>query len=110
MADEFYGPRSRANAKALLDAAAVLGVDVRAIRTTQGGYLVPAEVLALVKGTSRIQEGVEYAAPTRPGINEKKEVWFEYATTVLGLDIAGDATKAAVVEAVKAFENKGESD
>lgn len=104
MTDEFYGPRSRENARTLIEAAAVLGVDVRLVRTTTGGYLVPAEVLAFIRGTSHIEEGRVYDAPKRPGLNEKKEVWVEYATTVLGLDVAVDATKDAVIDLVKNHE------
>ena len=58
MTSEFYGPRTRENARALIEAAKTLGVDVRLIRTTAGGYMVPAEVMGLIKGVAHVEEGV----------------------------------------------------
>lgn len=66
MADVHYGPRSRANARALLEAAEGLGLPGEVVRTQTGGYLVPEEVVAVVQGVDHIEEGKEYEAPANP--------------------------------------------
>lgn len=125
MADTSFGPRSRANARALLDAAESLGLHPGVIRTQVGGYLVPEEVAAIVLGVSEIEEGVNYdappaettevpevpktvetvevEAPKRPAVNEPKDVWVTYATAT-GLSVPEDATKAEVIDLVKSAE------
>lgn len=115
MADNFFGPRSRHNARLLLDAAAALGVDPTTIRTQAGGYLVPQEILDLLAQAIPVEEGTEYpapveatpqeevapeattvteevAAPKRPGKNDSKATWEEYIST-LGIAIPDGATK-----------------
>ena len=63
MENRKYGPRSRANARKLIDAALDLGYESRVVRTTIGGYLAPADVVDLVEGISHIEEGVTYPVP-----------------------------------------------
>lgn len=107
MADNFYGPRSRQNARLLLDAAAALGIDPTTIRTQVGGYLVPQEILDLITESVPVQPDTEYPppgeatttvtkdedpAPKRPGKNDSKATWAEYAAA-LGLSIPENATK-----------------
>lgn len=117
MADVPYGPRSKANARALLDAAAELGLHPGVVRTQAGGYLVPEEVVAIVVGVQHIEENHEYEpppapevtpeaaveTPKRPAVNEPKDVWVNYATAI-NLTVAEDATKAEVIDLVKSAE------
>lgn len=41
----FVGPRSRETARKLIDAAGEVGLSAKVIKTTNGGYLVPTEVV-----------------------------------------------------------------
>ena len=128
MADEFYGPRSRANARALLRAAESLGLDPGVVRTVLGGYKVPTEVAAIVHGVADIEEGVEYEAQTteeggtgegsvpgepveeqakRPSQSDSKADWLAYATGK-GLDVTDDNTKAEIVKAVQDSEKEND--
>ena len=117
MADTFYGPRSRANAKALLDAATVLGLDARVVRTTQNGYLVPEEIVASLDTLSEIEEGVVYPVPEevtgttpteepleRPRGNFGRETWVAYAASI-GVDVPEDASRDDIKALVEAKEN-----
>lgn len=116
----FYGPRSRENARLLLDAANALGVHPRDIRTQVGGYLVPEEVVDYINEGLEVSEESEpqdhetvteheeqtsegIAALTRPSTADPKADWLAYAQS-LGLDVTDDNTKAEIVEAVKAKE------
>lgn len=58
-----YGPRSRNNARKLIDAALDLGYESRVVKTTVGGYVAPADVVDLVEGIRHIEEGISYPAP-----------------------------------------------
>lgn len=134
MADEFYGPRSRANARALLRAAESLGLDPGVVRTVLGGYKVPSEVAAVVLGVEDIKEGVEYEAPDnpnpdvpgeggteeggvpgepdagdlkRPSQSDSKADWLAYATAK-GLSVTEDNTKAEIVKAVQDSEKEND--
>jgi hypothetical protein len=112
MTDAFYGPRSRANAAALLAAAAELGLDARVIRTTMSGYLVPDAVLERVKGLEDIEEGKTYPdpaeAPERPRGNASLEVWATYARA-LGVEVTEEDTRDGLIAKVDAL-NKKETD
>ena len=99
-----YGPRSKANARILLEAAAALGYPSRVVKTSRGGYSVPQDVLDAALGVEKIEEGVFYPAPTeplseepteasvtveKPRGNASREAWAEYATS-LGVSIDDD--------------------
>lgn len=49
----FVPGRSRENARKVLAAAKKAGVDVREVRTVDGGYSVPAKVLEVLDGSKR---------------------------------------------------------
>jgi predicted peroxiredoxin len=109
MTDAFYGPRSQANAQALLMAAAELGYDVRVVRTTLSGYLVPEAVLERVKGLDGIQEGVTYPepsrAPERPRGNASLAVWADYARA-LGVEVTDEDNRDGLIAKVDALNEK----
>ena len=113
MADGFFGPRSREHARLLLDAAEKVGVDQRLIRTTNGGYLVPQEVLDFINDLPKEGEVVEpkeeaeAETPSRPNVNEPKADWLAYAQHI-GLDVSDETSKAEIIEAVKAAETTEE--
>jgi hypothetical protein len=101
MANAFHGPRSKANAKALLDAAKILGYSSAVVRTTRTGYMAPQDVVETVLGVAHIQEGVEYPAPNpephkeslpKPRGNGSREAWAEYAASV-GVQITDDLSR-----------------
>lgn len=113
MTDVFYGPRSRSNARALLASAEALELDPSVVRTTQGGYLVPSELIEHMESLAHIKEGEMYAppggeAPTRPNVNESKADWFEYAKAI-GLAPVDETTKADLIDMVKTAEAEKES-
>jgi hypothetical protein len=114
MADEFYGPRSRANARALLKAAESLGLPPTAVRTQAGGYLVPHEVAEIVHGVADIKPDTEYdgenpeektSEEKRPSQADSKADWLAFAQSK-GLDVTDESTKAEIVEAVKNSEKE----
>ena len=90
METKSFGPRSRANARKLIEAAIDLGYDVMVVRTTVGGYIAPADVVDLGSGVAGIEEGVTYPAPEEsapevpspietPKGNAPRAVWEEFA-------------------------------
>lgn len=104
MNEATYGPRSRANARLLLDAAAALGYPSRVVKTGRDGYLVPQDVLDAALGVEKIQEGVFYPAPPEPPSesqedgsvavekprgNASRDAWADYARS-LGVSIDDD--------------------
>lgn len=122
MADTFYGPRSRENARLLLKAAEELGYEPQVIRTTMGGYTAPEDVVQQVMGVSDIEEGKEYQAPedeqdtsdeaqgegkadgpTRPHNGASKADWVAYAEHV-GVEVTEDDTRDGLIEKVDAKE------
>lgn len=116
MTDVFYGPRSRANARALLDAVKVLGLDARVVRTTLNGYFVPEEVVASLDNLSHIEEGIVYPVPEentppadepveRPRGNFGREAWAAYYATKFGTDAPEDASRDDIKALVEAKEN-----
>lgn len=121
MTDVFYGPRSRSNARALLAAAAELGLDARVVRTTQNGYFVPGEIVSFLEGVAEIEEGVTYPPPPedapedqqvleRPRGNFGREKWAEYAK-FRGLEVADEDTRDDIIVKVDTFEtNEKETD
>jgi hypothetical protein len=101
MVNAFHGPRSKANAKALLDAAKALGYSSAVVRTTRTGYMAPQDVVETVLGVAHIQEGVKYPAPDpephkealpKPRGNGSREAWAEYAASV-GVQITDDLSR-----------------
>lgn len=132
MADEFYGPRSRANARALLAAAESLGLHPGVVRTQAGGYLVPHEVAEIVLGLQDIKPDTEYEGEQkaeeqkvadgdtpeetkpepveetkRPSQADSKADWLAYAQSK-GLDVTDDNTKAEIVKAVQDSEKEND--
>lgn len=127
MADAFYGPRSRENARLLLDTAEALGLGPEVVRTQAQGYKVPEEIVdainAEVEETARLaaesqaeaeeaqrlaaeEEAARKAAEEeakRPSQADSKADWLAYATSK-GIDVTDDNTKAEIVEAVKKAE------
>ena len=95
MADEAtYGPRSKANAAMLVQAARDLGYPTSVVKTTRGGYRVPKDLLEAALDIQNIEEGVVYPAPDenvseghedapaedeKPRGNASREAWAEYA-------------------------------
>lgn len=71
MAD--YGPRSRANARLLLDAAKALGYPASVVKTSRAGYSVPQDVLDAALGVEKIEEGIFYPAPPEPPSESQEE-------------------------------------
>jgi hypothetical protein len=101
MANAFHGPRSKANAKALLDAAKILGYSSTVVRTTRTGYMAPQDVVETVLGVAHIQEGVQYPAPadepaeepqTKPRGNGSRDAWAQYAAS-RGVQITDDLSR-----------------
>lgn len=119
MADAFYGPRSRENARLLLDTAASLGYGPEVIRTQIGGYLIPEDVSdalakdiqetaalneqALQEAQEQEEKVQEVEEVARPAQADSKADWLAYAQHK-GLDVTEDNTKAEIVEAVKKAE------
>jgi len=126
MADAFYGPRSRENARLLLDTAKDLGLGPAVVRTQVGGYLVPEEVVdkineAVVAEAERLaaeeaeaeaerQRAVEEeenakadSETKRPSQADSKAAWLAYAQAK-GVEVTDENTKAEIVEAVKKAE------
>lgn len=108
MNEATYGPRSKANATLLLQAAAALGYPSRVVKTSRGGYLVPQDVLDAALGVEQIEEGVVYPAPPEPPSesqedgsttvekprgNASREAWAAYAAPLLGIEITDDLSR-----------------
>jgi hypothetical protein len=116
MASAFYGPRSRENARLLIDAANTLGIPVREVRTQNGGYSVPVEIVDYInrdldnedaedKGGTEAG-GVPGDTDTkRPSQADSKADWLAYAESK-SLDVTDENTKAEIVEAVKKAEEE----
>lgn len=91
---EEYGPRSRANARMLIDAAASLGHPSSVVKTTTTGYRVPRDVLEIALGVEKIQPDVEYPEPIsteeapaieeppRAGPGSSRQAWVDYAAAL----------------------------
>lgn len=99
MANTFHGPRSKANAKALLEAAKLLGYPSTVVRTTRTGYMAPEDVVQTVLGVAHIEQGVQYPAPEpeptpipKPRGNGSREAWAEYAASQ-GVEITDDLSR-----------------
>lgn len=111
MADGFYGPRSRANARLLIDTAKALGLSTRVVKTQMGGYSVPVEIIDAINADLEIKEEANEVEtteeqgdqPKRPGQNDPKADWLTYAQAT-GLDVTEDSTKAEIIDAVKKAE------
>lgn len=115
MANAFHGPRSRANARLLVDSAKNLGYPTSVVKTARDGYSVPQDVLDAALGVDQIQEGVEYDAPKEvapeggdvpekpqwPGGN--REAWATYAKHI-GIDVTEEATRDDIKTLVEAKE------
>lgn len=105
MADTFYGPRSKTNARMLLEAASSLGMHPRVVRTRSNGYVVPQEVLEAVLEVSDIKPGVEYPAPSpeppRAGAGSSRGAWSAYAES-LGIDVQDDDTRNDIMAKIDA--------
>jgi hypothetical protein len=107
MADVTYGPRSKANATMLVNAARDLGYPTSVVKTTRGGYKVPEDLLDAALGVQDIQEGVVYPAPDenvsegqtdapaedeKPRGNASREAWADYAKAH-GIDVGDDLSR-----------------
>lgn len=103
-----YGPRSRNNARKLIDAALDLGYESRVVKTTVGGYVAPADVVDLVEGIRHIEEGVTYPVPVTvvaapvaivepPKGNAPRKEWEDFAAEH-GID--GDGMEYAELKRV----------
>lgn len=104
MENTFYGPRSQANAQALLASAKRLGYPATVVRTSRSGYIAPQDVVDGALGVEHIQEGVEYPPPsdsrseartdavTKPRGNGSREAWAEYAEAQ-GVEITDDLSR-----------------
>lgn len=118
----FYGPRSRENARLLLDAAKELGYPTAVVKTTRGGYNAPEDVVQSVLGLEGIEEGVTYPAPSeepadvdtpvdteandtpaleRPHNGASLKDWADYATS-LGIEVTEDDKRDGLIEKVDA--------
>lgn len=115
MSDAFYGPRSRANARLLVESARTLGYPTSVVKTARAGYTVPQAVLDAALGVEHIQEGVEYPAPqiespAPAGDVEKpkwpggsREAWALYAKSV-GIEAPDGSTRDDIKNLVEAKE------
>jgi hypothetical protein len=104
MGNAFHGPRSKANAQALLAAAKGLGFPATVVKTTRSGYMAPQEVVDAALGVDHIQEGVVYPEPSpapsaprteetpKPRGNGSREAWAEYAAAQ-GAEITDDLSR-----------------
>lgn len=110
----FYGPRSRENARLLLDAAAELGYPSTVVKTTKGGYTAPEDVVEMATGIAGIEEGETYPAPDgeqeenkapveRPNKGASREEWKNYAESI-GIEVVDDDKRDGIVEKVEAKE------
>lgn len=111
---EEYGPRSRANARMLIEAATGLGHPSSVVKTTTTGYRVPRDVLEVALGVEKIQPGVEYpepeiAAPRPPddpeppraGPGSSRAAWADYARK-LGVEIDDETTRYDIIAKIDA--------
>lgn len=114
----FYGPRSRDNARLLLDTAKELGYPAIVVKTARGGYNAPEDVVQAVLGISAIEEGVTYPAPDEQSedgtpVDENKEParphngaslkeWADYARH-LGIEVTEDDKRDGLIEKVDAL-------
>lgn len=112
----FYGPRSRENARLLLDAAKELGYPSSVVKTTTGGYNAPEDVVEMASGADGIEEGKTYPAPDgqeqeqeqdttleRPNKGASREEWKNYAESI-GVEVVDDDKRDGIVEKVEAKE------
>lgn len=120
MTNDFYGPRSRENARLLLDAAEELGYPASVVKTARGGYNAPQDVVQRALGVFAIEEGVVYPAPEdaapaaaevdsgnparleRPNNGASRAEWVAYAESV-GIEVTADDTRNGLVEKVDAL-------
>lgn len=113
MAD--FGPRSKANARLLLEAAKSLGYPSSVVKTSRVGYSVPQEVLDAALGVEKIEEGVFYPAPPEPSPesqedtsetvpegetptekprgNASREAWADYVSKTFDIEITDDLSR-----------------
>lgn len=117
----FYGPRSRDNARLLLDAAKELGYPSLVVKTARGGYNAPEDVVQTVLGIAGIEEGVNYPAPDEPSEDEttvdenpepqtlerpnngaSRQDWADYAES-LGIEVTSDDKRDGLIEKVDAL-------
>jgi hypothetical protein len=110
----FYGPRSRANARLLIDTATALGYPTSVVKTTRSGYTAPEDVIQAILGVSGIEEGVTYPAPAevapagaqtleRPNNGASRAEWVAYAESV-GIEVTADDNRNGLVKKVDALE------
>lgn len=125
----FHGPRSRDNARLLIDAAKSLGYPTAVVKTTAGGYKAPQDVVDAALGVSGIQEGVVYPAPAeevpvapvadedaaeetveetdepqRPNNGASRAEWVDYAKRSVGYIATDDDTRNGLIEKVDALQ------
>lgn len=111
MDNAFYGPRSRENARLLLDAAEELGYPTSVVKTTRGGYNAPQDVVDTALGVDGIEEGKTYPAPDdegqkaleRPNNGASREDWKNYAESI-GVEVVEDDKRDGIIEKVDAKE------
>lgn len=102
-----YGPRSRTNARKLIQAATDLGFDTRVVKTTVGGYDAPQEVVLRVMGIDPDEPTVVEKEPTevaeKPAGNRSRDAWETYATSI-GVQVDHAMTRNDIRDAVQAHE------
>lgn len=118
MDNGFFGPRSRENARLLLEAAKELGYPSSVVKTARGGYRAPQDVVDAATGLEGIEEGTVYPAPDeetseseeqadetleRPNNGASRDEWVAYAKSV-GVEVADDDTRNGLIEKVDAQE------
>jgi len=109
----FVEPRDVETARGLIAAAESLDIDPAVVKTQQGGYLAPVEVVEaweggddtvvttaddLATGGADGEEGDE-----RPSKSSDKQSWVDFAKTQ-GYDEAEDLTKSQLIERYGATE------
>lgn len=121
MKTSFHGPRSKANARLLIEAAKALGYPTSVVKTGPGGYMAPEDVVQEALGVLQIQEGVQYPAPDqdpmitqaveimskpialiRPNNGAARHEWAAYAKSV-GIEVTDDDTRNGLVKKVDAL-------
>jgi len=99
----FHGPRSRENARLLLDAASALGYPSTVVKTTKGGYNAPQDVVDMALGVADIEEGKTYPAP------DAGSDGVPVLTTEVTKENAADAAKAEEIKTSLVRPNNGAS-
>lgn len=107
----FVEPRDVETARGLIAAAEGLGIDPAVVKTQQGGYLAPTEVVEAWEGgddtvvttADDLETANEETGDERPAKTADKGTWVDYAKTQ-GYDESEELTKSQLIERFGATE------